>query len=413
MSGVLIEFFDKSPLENLISSLIIKPEKIIFLGANHKQMERKRDTYQRFLALKNIDAEIIFRGIKKNDLEKISRVIEDIAENNVECVVDLTGGEELALVALGMAVNKLKERRFTFHCVSINSQKVIEFFNDNQQETYEDIFLTVEETVLLNGGAMVRLGDTDDDFGSVSWDFNDEFVSDVEMLWELCKSNCVRWNIIVRELSNYITGESLTVNATGLADPAKHKRLVPPWTWGVSMLRKIQNTGVICRLQQTGDGFQFAFKNEMIMKIFEKAGTILELKTYLLIKQIKETSEKNYYDDVEHSVCIDWDGVVHECDAEIKDTRNEIDVVAMKGLIPYFISCKNGMIEDEELYKLSTVAERFGGSYARKALVATYVGKSQEGMESFRQRAKDMQITLIEGVHEITDEAFCKKLKNL
>ena len=49
----------------------------------------------------------------------------------------------------------------------------------------------------------------------------------------------------------------------------------------------------------------------------------------------------------------------------------KIDVILMHGTTLLFISCKNGNIGEEELYKLHTVAERFGGPYVRKMLIAT------------------------------------------
>ena len=71
-------------------------------------------------------------------------------------------------------------------------------------------------------------------------------------------------------------------------------------------------------------------------------------------------------------------------------------------------------MDENELYKLNTVAERFGGPYARKVLVASYFGKSsEEGHKYFVQRAKDMKIQLIENVHELSEEEFAKKIKNI
>lgn len=66
---------------------------------------------------------------------------------------------------------------------------------------------------------------------------------------------------------------------------------------------------------------------------------------------------------------------------EEKDTENEIDVVLMKGLTLIFISCKNGQVDDDELYKLESVTNRFGGLYAKKVLIATYLGKKTKSME--------------------------------
>ena len=76
------------------------------------------------------------------------------------------------------------------------------------------------------------------------------------------------------------------------------------------------------------------------------------------------------------------------------DTHNEMDVILTRGMKTLFISCKNGDVEDE-MYKLYTVAERFGGPAVRKVLVATNLTfDSPASKRSFDQRAWDMDIRL-------------------
>jgi hypothetical protein len=83
-------------------------------------------------------------------------------------------------------------------------------------------------------------------------------------------------------------------------------------------------------------------------------------------------------------------------------------------VIPVFISCKNGKsITNEELYKLNTVAERFGRRYAKKVLITTSVAEMGEPGLYLQQRAKDMDIKLIDHVQDLTDEEFGKKLMYL
>ena len=85
----------------------------------------------------------------------------------------------------------------------------------------------------------------------------------------------------------------------------------------------------------------------------------------------------------------------------------------MKGLVAFFISCKNGSVGDDELYKLNTVAERFGGKYAKKVLVSTEIDALGRTSEYIRARMKDMNIRSIDNVDEMPDDAFEKELKNI
>ena len=99
----------------------------------------------------------------------------------------------------------------------------------------------------------------------------------------------------------------------------------------------------------------------------------------------------------------------HHVGEKIPDTRNEIDVVLMHGVVPLFVSCKNGNIEEEELYKLHTVAERFGGPLARKMLIATELDRKSESADrAFVQRAWDMNVYLVKNAGNMSDGEWRK-----
>lgn len=92
---------------------------------------------------------------------------------------------------------------------------------------------------------------------------------------------------------------------------------------------------------------------------------------------------------------------------------NEIDVILMKNLIPIFISCKNGQIEIDELYKLNTVAEPFGGKYAKKVLIASEIDKMGKVGVYLKLRASEMGIRVIEDVDSMEETELKKAVLNL
>ena len=67
--------------------------------------------------------------------------------------------------------------------------------------------------------------------------------------------------------------------------------------------------------------------------------------------------------------------------------------MSLKGLIPIFISCKSGKMTEKNtlhaLYELDTVANRFGGKYAKKVLVAP-----QGIVDVYKMRALAMGIEI-------------------
>lgn len=120
------------------------------------------------------------------------------------------------------------------------------------------------------------------------------------------------------------------------------------------------------------------------------------------------------YHDVMNGVVIDWDGDIHECGVEDNfDTRNEIDVLMMHHFVPIFVSCKNGYVDMEELYKLNTVATRFGGKYAKKVLIATSLNSTGKAGRYLKERAADMKIKILENVQEWSDAEFMSKIRSL
>lgn len=162
------------------------------------------------------------------------------------------------------------------------------------------------------------------------------------------------------------------------------------------------------------NGFIFIeFENDRIRNCFTKSGNILELKTYILLRKLFE----DYRADVRMGVTIDWDGDIPVENQPLIDdanTINEIDIIASVGITPYFISCKNGKFTSDELYKLDTVAERFGTGYAKKIIVTTdmqYALNDHE--EVILQRASDMGIVIVDNVHQMTDEELAEKLINV
>ena len=82
----------------------------------------------------------------------------------------------------------------------------------------------------------------------------------------------------------------------------------------------------------------------------------------------------------------------------------------MKGTVPVFVSCKNGRFDANELYKLNTVAERFGRKYSKKVLVSTSMD-DLKSPELIRARMEDMGISNIEDADNMTAEELEKALR--
>ena len=67
----------------------------------------------------------------------------------------------------------------------------------------------------------------------------------------------------------------------------------------------------------------------------------------------------------------------------------------------------------EELYKLNTVASRFGGKYVKKVLVAEALDPDSAFTKHLRQRAQDMGIRLVESINSKSQAEIEKIVKSL
>ena len=409
-----VEFYDRTPVENIISSVTTAPDKIIFIG-DGKRMKKFHGNFRAFLAGRGIDTKLEYRSINRHDLDSIVEVLTEIVENEDECVFDLTGGDDLALVAMGIVYQRYKDtKKLQMQRFNIRNGVVTDC-DDDGTVIYEGVpELTVEENIMLHGGS-IRKSEYDSRVNE--WDLTEDFKTDVELMWEICRRDPGLWNTqlnVLAALDDFASDVDSLEVSVHLSNVEEHLENVGvKYVSVLEMLIELFRNELILDLQADEVHISYSYKNPQIKKCLTKAGNVLELKVLVAAGDLTEKDGSPYYTDSMSGVFIDWDGEEHCIGDDEKDTENEIDVILMKGMIPVFISCKNGQVADDELYKLDAVANRFGSRHVKKILIATYLGKKAQSMEYFRQRAKDMNITLIDGVHELDYDEFQRMIRNL
>lgn len=410
----LIEFYDIAPIENIISSLTMQTDRVIFVGTG-KRMERQGRGMQRFLDSRGINAEFRYVHINKHDLSGIVRTLESIIAEEYEIVVDLNGGEDLLLVAMGIVYERYKDtKRIEMHRYNIRNGTVSDCDGDGIVYPKEHFEITVRDNIDLHGGA-VRYANAGSGRGTYSFDLSEQFKGDVLALWELCKASPAAWNRSIdilneTERRTKAAPEKLTIHVNtdailGRKDGRERFKLL------LTFLKDLKKSGCIAKLEYDETAITYEYKSLQLKQCVDKAGNVLELTTLILAMELRRKDGKPVFNDAMNGVCIDWDGDIHSGSDSAQDVENEIDVFLMKGLVPILISCKNGGVDSDELYKLRTVAGRFGGDYARRVLITTYISSSKRSREALRRRAKEMDIELIENVHLLSNEEFSKRLR--
>lgn len=400
---IIVESFEKAPIENMVSVLAAKPEKVIFLG-DGAQMTDAVQKYREILKSKGIHTEIVLKGIQKNNLRNILTVLENLIEEE-EIILDVTGGEDLVLLAFGMIYERYREKKqIKMQRFNIHTGKVIDCDYDNEV-SFEDTFcMDIHELITLYGGVVVP---------EEEQPMIENPLDIVDKVWNLARRNGTKWNKVhsyLKELERKadVSEEMLEVRMEFADVKAEIGEFGKKYRDVTTFLNELENADLICELMIDGDSVHYKYKNVFVKRCLVNSGDALEMKCFCEALSLKEKG-KPYFNDCLVGVVIDWDGVIHSKDENWKDTTNEIDLILMRGLTPVFVSCKNGKIGEEELYKLNTVAEKFGGKYAKKMLIATKLERDTPVAKmAYMRRAEDMGIVIVPNAGELTKEEWKK-----
>lgn len=398
----LIKCFTVSHIDNITACLRLRPEKMIMVG-EADEMNQPIGRYRNLLQRRGQHTEITACNVQDKDFEDICGVLNSLVKQEADCVIDLTGGDASVILAVGAVLAGLDQsarQRIRVEKYDHDANAVLDYMHDNRRIPYHPIGLTAEELVALHGGAVHP------DSYQPPLDYS---IQALEALWDVVSSDPKAWNRGITQLNEF---ESRSDSKTQVYLPLAYLR---------DSISNFNQKEVIVRdllekLQQCGvihgnfgiNGMEYTYADSLMRYCTLMAGNVLEVKTILEGRAVQENGEP-FFSDCRMGVNIDWDGIVHDPEEQIPETRNEVDAVLMHGVTPLFVSCKNGKIGEEELYKLHTVAHRFGGPYAKKMLIATELDqKSPVANRAFIQRAWDMHIYLVTDAADLTREEWSR-----
>ncbi len=401
----LIEFYDKAKIENIAGALLLRADKLILIGDNQKTITKSIPVYQNLLEKRNIKTEILYKTVNKNNLSVIVEQLSLIVEENDDCIFDLTGGEDLYLVAIGILMEKYRDR-IQCHRFNFKNSTITDCDSDGNVAKAESFDISIEENILLYGGKISS------DEKSINFVFDDDFNCDVEKIWNISKEDQKRWNSASGTIGDILMlcnkSSGLDVRFERALAEDEVKRTGNYYGLNDYFLKRLEENELIFSLV-LGDEISFRFKNEAVKNAISTPGKMLEIAVASKISAIKDNDGNKLYNDVKVGVLIDWD--TDESDAA--STLNEIDVLAMKDTIPVFISCKSGLFDTNELYKLKSVASRFGDDYAKCVLVATSMERLKNNDKYIRSRADDMKIRIIDDFDTMEESEINRVLKSI
>lgn len=384
----IFEFLDVEPIENVVTCLHYKADKVIFMGYQ-EIIDEVGESTEDFLKSVCDVRTVLFVPLSHEKLDStlknIGRVIEQEKSEKNDLFFDITGGEELSLVAFGMLADRYK---VPIHFYEIKMDRLVVLSNDapySIRDRGEErvIKLTLDRFIRMSGGVI-----NENLNKAYKKQLSASELDDVKSLWQVAGKHADKWNVFSNILKRLVAGsDELCVSGSynEILDIFKedaYKKLNTPKAFNL-ILDELSDTGLVSEVKHSDGKYRFKFKNQRVKECLLDGGSILELYVY--------SQEVDQADDCRVGVHLDWDGVIEG--GYGKDVYNEIDVLSIKDNIPTFISCKSGKLSGPEtlqaLYELNTVTERFGGKYARKKLTIT-----QQVPNVYLERAAEMGIEI-------------------
>ena len=383
---VNVEFLGSEPIENVITNMHFRMDKTIYFGYR-EVLEAQRYNTDRFLKRYCGVDTIEFHALSKWDLQSVLEEMREVLRAEYDAgnqvFFDITGGENLVLVAFGILS---KELETPMHLYDVEQDKLIELdegteISVSRMVPRQTVKMDLDKWIQMRGGVInyrrhKKLKSVTDP----------NFEADLEAIWNISKKYGHEWNAFADFMKQYCQLEDslyFVGNAGKIEDALKknnNPRLRTTKKFN-GMLDDCQRAGILLNVEHRDGLYRFTYKNDSVKSCLCDPGSILELHVFL--------QERKKTDDCRVGVHVDWDGVIQ--DKANEDVLNEVDVLTLNGNIPTFISCKNGSVNQMALYELGTIAAKFGGKYAKKAIAAP-----QGLYGAHALRAEEMNIAVLD-----------------
>lgn len=383
----LIELYDERAIENILAPDMFRPRRIIYLCPGDIVQDHNRQAkLKAFFRRRGWDPELIFTEVSLFKADRILGQLLSIREKYPNCALDVTGGSDAALFAAGMFTAQTGAPAFTY------SRKKKRFYNISGADFADDLPCTlsysVEEFFLMAGGTLLS--------GRVNNAILSDYLRDFDPFFACFLRFRRDWPDII----SYIQKIS----------PAEHGQTPPLSIQGKYSVKgehgskNYANEAALKAFEQIGfledlaivpgESVSFRFRDKTVRAWLRDVGSVLELYAY------KACIDAGIFNDVISSAVVRWDDTLGH-----GSVSNEIDVMAARGVIPLFISCKTSDVRTEALNELAILRDRFGGKGAKAAIVTT-----EPCNAAARHRAAQLGIAVID-LEELSDNQMVQRLK--
>jgi len=385
--NTLIELYDDRAIENILAPDMFRPQRIIYLcpgeiAQDHSRQEKLKDFFKR----RGWEPELIFMEASLFKADRILRQLLTIGEKYRDCALDVTGGSDAALFAAGMFTAQTGVPAFTY------SRKKNRFYDISGAAFADnllcDLAYSVEDFFLMAGGTLLP--------GRVDNAVLSKYLGDFDPFFDCFLQFRRDWTDIISYIQRVSPSEygqipplSIQGKYTVKGDHGSKNSA------NEAALQELERIDFIRDLKIVrGESVSFRFRDLNTRAWLRDVGSVLELYTY------KACIDTGIFNDVISSAVVRWDDVLGH-----GSVSNEIDVMAARGVIPLFISCKACDIKTEALNELAILRDRFGGKGAKAAIVTT-----EPCNAAARHRAAQLGIAVID-LEELKGAQIVQRLK--
>ncbi|MEG2769627.1 MAG: DUF1887 family CARF protein [Oscillospiraceae bacterium] len=373
----LVELFDNEPIKNILACRIFKPQTVLFI-CDDKVSQQKKDVTSRMLENWELgNVKTVFYTVDTSEYSRIYEKIETLLNSYPNCVFDITGGRDPVLFASGVLCSKNNIPSFFIDLHNLTFHNV--FGCENLKNDFVLPRFRVKD-ILASAGAKIE------GYGKYRPDKRDtQTADDILKIWDILWKSPSAWAAQVawfqqalksdgHKSSEQLVYESfLELKANGVETIAN-----------TQILEALYAMGALTHLTFNKNHVNLTFKNVPLKNCLMSHGIWLELYGFLKAYNV------NWFNDVKTSVMIGWADRV----LQPYDTRNEIDIILVKGITPVFISCKMGIPNALALSEIKTLAMRFGGVMAKTVLFSASDVKN--GNPTIYNRACELGIYIVD-----------------
>ena len=371
--NTLIELYDERAIENVLAADVFRPQRIIYLCPTEVAQSRERqEQIGDFFRYRGWNPELIFVEASQYKVDRILRQLLIISEKFPDCALDVTGGSDAELFAAGLFASKADVRVFTY------SRRQNRFYNISRADFADNlpcnISYSVKDFFLMAGGTLLP--------GRVDNGILRGYLDDIDPFFDCFLQYRRDWTNIITYMQR--------------VSPAEYGQ-IPPMDVQGNYTVKGERGGRICAKEDalqaferigfirdldivSGDKVSFRFRDVNTRAWLRDVGSVLELYVY------KACLDAGIFNDIISSAVVRWNEVLGH-----GSIINEIDVMATRGVVPLFISCKVSDVKTEALNELAILRDRFGGKGAKAAIVSTGRCKA-----AARHRAAQLGIAVID-----------------